>query len=290
MQERARILLHRARADAHVLRQRLNRPAEVVFVTTSYDTAFEPVADQVMGRIEQLIEAYGVDGPLRWTLQVVDDLPEDSGFVAGVEEAFKRAPAALRDQARLHCSGLFSAPRRAGGFKGQALLDGMAAALDRRTPDALAYINLNLKVHAAYAAPGLRAMLLDEACDAAIGTRAPEHGGAVVGAGPAGRIKSRVYAEMARRALPVLSGYRDTNAPLKIFRPEAAAHLIEHGRIGHVTMDCEWLMLLHEGPFAVQQFPIAWVQRPGSKPPWHLVGLTVRDLVRTRRRWRQIRR
>ena len=63
------------------------------------------------------------------------------------------------------------------GLKGQALLDGMAAAL-RAQPDldAVIYINLNLKVNAVFSAPGLLQLLRGN-CDAAIGSRAGRDGG-----------------------------------------------------------------------------------------------------------------
>lgn len=281
------ILLNRARADGRALTTRPPRPISVAVVACSYDTGFEPVADQVLGKIEQLTEAFGVDGPVSWSLWIVDDLPPEAAFTDAARAGFAAAPAALLDQGRLHCVPMSTRPRQPGGLKGRALLDGMQAALDAEPAlDAVVYVNLNLKVSAQHIATGLR-VLLDGACDAAMGTRAPAHGGAVIGAGALGRFKSKVYSRLARALLPPLASHLDTNAPMKIFGRAAAEHLLARAEIDQVTMDCEWLMIMYEGGFRVAQWPVAWTQREGSRPPWGMIGLGVADLWRIRRRWRR---
>ncbi|MFN3197283.1 MAG: hypothetical protein ACE366_02525 [Bradymonadia bacterium] len=289
---RAELLRNHARAHAAVLTTDLPRPVEIAVVACSYDTDFEPVAEQVLSKINEITDIFGpTEGPwgaVRWSIWIVDDLPEDAHFADAVRAGFAAAPATLLTEDRLHCVPLTGGPRQPGGLKGRALLDGMQAAMSWKPDlDAVVYVNLNLKVNAQHMATGLRALLLDDVCDAAMGTRAPAHGGAVVGAGTLGRFKSKVYSRLARTLLPPLASHLDTNAPMKIFGNAAAHHLVSKARIDQVTMDCEWLMILNQGPFRVAQFPVAWIQRPGSHPPWGMIGLGVADLWRIRRRWRQ---
>lgn len=250
--------------------------APVAIVATSYDTAFEPVDAQVRFKLAQL-ESLFADTDIDWTLWIVDDLPARTGFGAAVRRV---------ESPRLRCVPLQSTRKRRGGLKGRAVLDGMQAALDH-TPDlaALAYVNLNLKVDARQLGVGLAAILTDTV-DVAVGSRAESDGGVVVGAGRLGRVKSRIFAGIARAALPPLAEYGDTNAPMKIFSAAAAWHLLDRARLDHVTLDVEWLTLVHAGGWRVARFPIGWVQRPGSRPPWHLVALSLRDVARVRRWWR----
>ena len=107
----------------------------------------------------------------------------------------------------------------------------------------------------------------------------------MVGAGKLGRVKSRGFNLLTRTILPPLSRFRDTNAPMKVFSADAARILVAEGRNPNVTMDCEWLMILHKRRVRVSAFPVVWTQRPGSRPPWHLIPASVRDLVTIRRRW-----
>jgi len=151
-------------------------------------------------------------------------------------------------------------------------------------PAVVVYLNLNLKVDAQLSSVGVEAVSTNEA-DVAVGSRAQNDGGLVVGAGALGRVKSRVYSRIARTALPTLAQYVDTNAPVKVFSAAAAAHLVQHARLDDVTLDCEWLLLSQTAGFRMCRFPIAWIQRTGSRPPWHLIALSLRDMWRLRRRW-----
>ena len=274
-------LLHAARHDVDAL----EGPLRVAFDTCSYDTHFEPIEKQVDTRIEQLIDMYGVDGPVHWSLWVVDDLPQSRGFGQAAEAAMRRRTT-LYASGRLRCVPLTGGARRVGGLKGRALLDGMAMALaSDATIDVVGYLNLNLKVDLRLSSMGL-ALIQRGDCAAAIGSRAERDGGLVIGAGRLGRMKSRIYGAMARWALPPLASFIDTNAPMKLFTRRACEALVQTAQIEQVTLDCEWLMIMHAQGFTMRRFPVAWIQRPGSRPPWHLVPLSVRDIYRTRRRWR----
>ncbi len=267
----------RAEALRHAATLRERADLDVAYVACSYDTAFEPVEAQVCAKIEGLRTAFGERG---WSLWIVDDLPQSAALGAAVLSAYSRYPA-LRSRGRLRLLPMTSAPPRAGGLKARALLEGFDAALNTGSRDAVVYLNLNAKVDPCFAAPGIQAVL--EGSDAAIGTRATSEGGLAEGAGPFGRLKSRAYNALARAILPPLAGYFDTNAPVKAFAPEAAATLVSEARIPGVTMDCEWLLILLERGFTMCRFPIVWTQRPGSRPPWHLVPNSLLDLYRIRR-------
>lgn len=250
--------------------------ARVAVVATSYDTDFEPIADQVRRKLVEL-DALFEGTAVAWSLWIVDDLPPAAGFGAAVRSV---------DHPHLRCRPIRSRPPAPGGFKGRAVLDGMQAALDADPGlTALVYVNLNLKVDARQLGVGLRA-LIDDVADVAVGTRAPEDGGVVVGAGTLGRVKSRIFAGIARAALPPLAGYGDTNAPMKLFNAAAARFLLQVARLDHVTLDVEWLTAVHAGGWRVTRFAIGWQQRPGSSPPWHLVAMSMRDVARVRRWWK----
>ena len=153
------------------------QPKNVAFIACSYDTWFESLDMQLHEKVRQLTDAYGLEGPVRWLLWVVDDLPDTDGFGRNVQNAFNSAPDLRILEGRLHVLKMSSCKPCPEGLKGQALLDGMAAAL-RAQPDldAVIYINLNLKVNAVFSAPGLL-QLLRGTCDAAIGSRAGRDGG-----------------------------------------------------------------------------------------------------------------
>jgi len=258
-------------------------PLDVAFVATSYDTAFEPVRDQVHARIEQLVDTYGVSSSLRWALWIVDDLPAVRGFGEAVRSAFTRFPALLQ-KGRLQVVQLERAASQPGGVKGTALLEGMRASLAAGPLDAVTYLNLNLKVNVRFSALGVREVVSHQA-DASVGTRAPNEGGAARGARISGVLKSRVFAALAHSLLPPLRSYPDTNAPLKVFSPNAAGELVRLARIPGVTLDCEWLVILDRLGLRVSRFPVVWEQRHGSHPPWHLALSSVVDLIRIRRHW-----
>lgn len=283
MRDRAQQLIHRGLADGAALQRDHDRPLRLAVVACGYDTDFEPVADQTLSKIQQLTETFGLDGPARWSLWIVDDQPQARHLSDGVRAAFAAAPPGLLQAGRLQITAYDAADPWS--QKGAALRHGMAWALAEGAPDAVAYVNLNLKVHAAHLATGLRLILSGH--DAALATRAPRSGGAVVGAGALGRLKSHAFSGLTRAALPPTRGHRDPTAPMKIFTAEAAQGLAQAGQIDACTMDCEWITLLHAQGARVGQWPIAWVQRPGSRPPWAVVGRGVADLWRTRRRWRR---
>ena len=274
-------IYERSRAAARALRA--GPRLKVAFVACSYDTGFEPVADQVEEKIRQLEAALGIDDAVEWSLWIVDDLPPAEDFTAAVRDGFARAPATLRAQTRLRCVPMGSRPRQPGGLKGRALLDGMVAALTW-APDLVVYLNLNLKVDARLCAVGMAAVA-NGRLDVAVGSRAKVDGGVVEGAGTLGRVKSRVYSRIARTALPPLEDYLDTNAPVKVFSAKAAGHVVTYARLDEVTLDCEWLLLCQIAGFRMGRFPIAWIQRAGSRPPWHLIVTSLRDVWRLRRRW-----
>ncbi|MCB9547072.1 MAG: hypothetical protein H6706_14665 [Myxococcales bacterium] len=255
---------------------------EVAFVAASYDTAFEPVADQVASKVAELQQILGTGAAARWRLFLVDDTPAGVGFAEAAAAGRGRHPA---DAERVHVVALPGVGRDFEGLKGRALRAGFAEALGRG-PAAVAYVNLNLKVDARQAALGLGPVLAGQV-DAAIGSRAAGDGGVVRGAGALGRIKSRAFSRIARAALPPLHAYADQNAPLKIFSPRAARLIASAGRVDRVAFDCEWLMLLVGHGLTAARFPVAWIQRAGSHPPWHLIGPSLVDLARVRRRWRR---
>lgn len=262
---------------AHRAARQLRRetPRHLAVVACSYDTAHEPVEAQVTTKVSQLRETFPEGGPVSWSLHLVDDVPDTVGFSLAVRRAY-----ASLDTGGLHLHAL-AERTPGGGRKGSAVLHGMSEALDDPSVDVVAYVNLNLKVHAAFLAPGLRT--LAGGCEAAIGTRAPEDGGAAVGVGVLGRLKSRLFHVAAGAILPSLRAYGDTNAPMKLFTRRAAQLLVDQARNPNVTLDCEWLALLHRSQVEVRSFPVLWTQRPGSRPPWHLVPQSLADLWRLRR-------
>ena len=287
----AATLRREARDDAAGLIGHLReagRTVRVAFVTSSYDTAFEPLDSQVHGKLAQVDEAFGTNGPVDWSLWIVDDRPASAGFGAAARAACRSAPPALRHRA--HIIPIRTLAPRPSGLKGRAILDGMRSALDQSPPpDAIVYVNLNLKVDAAYAATGLR-YVLQYGGDAAIGSRSHVDGGLATGAGALGRLKSRVFNALSHAALPPLGDYRDTTAPMKVFSRDAATHLIGLAREPHATMDAEWLLLMHAPPRRISRFAIEWIQRAGSHPPWGLVGRSVWDLIQMRKYWQAGRR
>ena len=157
--------------DAIQSAQSISSKASIAFVACSYDTKFESVTAQVTGRIEQLIAGFGTNAPIDWSLWIVDDLPSTQGFAADVDAAYTQFEE-LNRQGRLQCLAMETKARRPGGLKGRALLEGIERILrERPQVDAVVYLNLNLKVHAALAAPGIAAVLAGR-CAVAVGSRA----------------------------------------------------------------------------------------------------------------------
>lgn len=259
----------------------------IAFVCCSYDTSFEPVDEQVIQKIQQLTEAYGLNGKVSWSLWVVDDLPVESGFGTAVLKAFDAATERFAVESRLNLVKLKNARSGPDGLKGRALLDGMAAILEKDAGvSAIVYMNLNLKVDAVFSATGLRQVLCD-GVDAAIGSRYSGDGGIAVGRGWAGNLKSRIFNVLVRRLLPPIDCYYDTNAPMKVFTPAAADMLVRRAVIPSVSMDCDWLMLLNLNAYKVDRFPVVWEQRSGSRPPWQLIFPCFMDVLKIRRRWKK---
>ena len=271
-------LLHLAEIDAQAIAA--CPPRRVAIVTCSYDTAFESIADQVDAKIQGLKQTLP---STEWSFWVTDDRPESEGFSAQVSVGFQRHQDIAH---RLHVHRLHRSDVIDDDQKGRALLEAMGRALAADPAlDALVYVNLNLKVPVIFIASGLR-RVLNQTCGVAVGTRAPADGGVVIGAGPAGRAKSILYSRIARMALPLPSGLHDPNAPLKVFSAEAAQFLLARALIPRVTMDCEWVLIAHLSRWRITQFPIGWVQRPGSRPPWRVILSSLRDIALVRQYWR----
>ncbi len=257
---------------------------ELAFVACSYDTAHEAIDAQIDEKLRQLVDVFPTDGPVRFSLTIVDDTPPDSAFGAGVERGFARAPRALLDEGRLTAAQLPGGGPAMWGRKGAALRAGMDTAL-LRSPDVIVYVNLNLKVDARQAATGLVEMLSSQA-DVVVGTRARGEGGLALGAGALGRAKSVAWSRLVQGALPALGDLQDQNAPLKLFSPVAARAIVAQGAVEGVGFDPEWLAICVRGGLSIRRFPVVWEQRAGSRPPWGLVPGMVKDLVKVVRRLR----
>ena len=251
---------------------------QLAVCTTSYDTAHEPVADQVAMKITELRAAFA-DDDVACTLFIADD-GSAPGFARSARAGAERIDAA---------QALRLVPTRASvqrwGSKGRAVRAALAAALaSSPTPDALVYVNLNLKVPARHVAEAVRAA---GGVDVVVGTRSPVDGGAALGNGALGLLKSRAWSKLARAALPELVGLRDPNAPLKLMSRHAAQLIVDEGRVDGVGFDAEWLCLWRRAGLSIAPIPIVWQQRAGSRPPWELVPEMLLELAQTRRRLRR---
>lgn len=256
-------------------------PLELHVVLTSYDTSFEPIAAQVATKLEELRSVFPAHGPVNVHVRIVDDASAKSTFGREVDRAFaaaRRGPAAGMELVR---EPLFYGSPGPWGRKGLALREGFLSALDAGA-DVVVYANLNLKVHAAQIATGL-ALLVDGALDAAIGSRADDDGGRAVGRNRLGELKSDLYSQAVHAVFPELAGYRDQNAPLKLFSRRAARVICERARIDDLAHDVEWLLFLEEAGLAIGRFPILWQQRRGSRPPFGAIGSMLNDLRGLRR-------
>ncbi len=279
-------LLDTAYLQARDFARGLSTPVDLAYVTCSYDTGFTPLQGQILGKISQLRDVWGDDSPVRWSLWIVDDKIREEGWREQVEDIFAMAPCAdLLAQGRLHCVPLRRTLPDGQDRKGQAILEGMeAASRQENPPQAFVYINLNLKVHAGLSVPGV-VRVLDGDVDVAVGSRAEVDGGLVLGAGALGRSKSIAFNKLVVALLPELADYEDTNAPMKVFTPEAARFLCGEATMVGVTLDIEWLTMLHRRGFRLRRFPVVWRQRAGSKPPWHLIPASVAAIVKVKNRW-----
>jgi hypothetical protein len=231
---------------------------------------------------------------LSWHFLIVDDSCE--GRMEAVERGFKLARQGCPDPlGTLEVIPLLreGRPQRKQDRKGLAIRRGFVHLLlnAEQRWSALAYINLNLKVHMNQLPSVLLPVLLEQS-DVSIGTRCPGEGGAVLGAGPTGRLKSIVYNILASGCFPILKSFADTNAPVKIGNSAAIRHLIQVAQVEDVSFDTEWLLAFVEGRFPVQKIGIVWQQIHGSQPPWDAIPKVLLSLIRQRRRWlgRQFRR
>jgi hypothetical protein len=276
--------LRDARRDAGALASALRRPFELCAITCSYDTAFEPIAEQVRAKLAELRSVFPDDGPVRLRLVVVDDTGAP-GFAEATQAAFSEAVPWLRDSDRLSCVRLPLDDAAPWGRRSLAVRAALDEALSRE-PDAVLQINLNLKVHAAQAATGLRA-LLDSGAEAAIGSRAFADGGRQAGAGLVGRAKSVAYNRLVHAALPPLSAFGDIGSPMKVISARAARVIARRSRIDSVGFEAEWLAILDANDLPAVRFGILWQQRAGSRPPLEKSGRMLADLAQVRRAWRR---
>lgn len=257
-------------ARAHIERLRGGRPFHLTVCTSTYDTAHESVADQVAGKWAELRAAFPPGGLVRPALLIASD-----GGAAFEREAQRGDPATR----------VVAVP--AGGLavttKGRALRTALSVGLGD-APDALVYVNLNLKVDARNLAPALVPFAAGDA-DVVCGSRAPEDGGAALGNGPLGAAKSRVWSNLARTVLPQLAAFHDPNAPLKLMSPAAARIIVDEGRVDGLGFDAEWLCLWLAHGLRIARVPIVWTQRAGSRPPWELVPEMLVSLALTRLRF-----
>ena len=240
-------------------------------VACSYDTGFEPVAAQLQQKLDELRAIAD-----HFTLILVNDAPDPKKFEDAVRSV--DAPEVILHHLDLSSKGKW-------GMKGLALRAGMTLALEK-SPDLLAYINLNLKVDARQLKQGIEGMQSNH-WDAAFGSRAQTDAGQRLGAGRMGALKSTVFGAYARAMLPPLDDFRDPNGPAKIFTPPAAGLIVQRAQSEGAFFDCEWLTILAENGLSTGIFPIIWHQRPGSQPPWSLVCQSVLEVWQTRKRWKQ---
>jgi len=171
------------------------------------------------------------------------------------------------------------------GRKGLALREGLRIGL-RLNADYYAYINLNLKVDAKFIQTGIEAMQNNK-WETAFGSRDVRDGGQRLGVGEFGQLKSFVFGHLARKRLPILGDFHDTNAPLKIFSIHSAQLIVDLAQSEGPFFDCEWILILLENKIKTGTFPIVWIQRSGSRPPWELVKQSLEELRRIQLRWRK---
>ena len=243
----------------------------VCLVTCSYDTDFEPVRQQVETKLNELRAVLE-----HFTLVIVNDAFKPENFAQIVQDI---------DAPEIILHELETLSETKWGQKGLAIREGMRFALTLE-PDYLAYINLNLKVDAKLIADGLN-LIQNQELDGIIGSRHHQEGGQRIGAGRLGTLKSAIFSRYARRLLPPLEKIQDTNGPMKIFSPHAMACIVQLSKCNGAFFDCEWLLILQENKLSIGLFPIKWVQRPGSRPPWSLVRESLKEVLKMRNRWRQ---
>ena len=238
-------------------------------VTCSYDTDFEPIAEQLATKLEQIRREFN-----NFTLIIMNDALDQSAFAEAIRSV--GAPEVVLYNVE-------TPNRSKWGHKGLALREGLRLGLTLNA-DIYGYLNLNLKVDAKFLRLGVETM---NRCGwtAAFGSRASCDGGIRQGAGKLGELKSLAFVKLAHKLLPKIRDAQDTNGPMKLFRPETAKMIVDLAQGTGAFFDCEWLLILAVNHENTGFFPIVWKQRAGSRPPWFLVQQSVRELAETRERW-----
>lgn len=263
----------RAQQDSVALHERFKGDPQVFHVVAcSYDTDFEPLGTQIEKKCAEIESVFSHPETIEVVLHLVDDTLDAGIMNAEFKTRFVKV---RRYPLQTRC------PSDRWGLKGLALREGFVHALAEKG-DAFAYINLNLKAHAAQLATAFR-VLFDERVCVALGSRAYVDGGEQAGAGALGKFKSRVYNKIAVAAFDELKAYKDTNGPMKVFNERAARALVRHARINDVGLDVEWLMIWLRAGCKVKRFGLYWQQRAGSHPPWSKTAMMLADLARLRR-------
>lgn len=243
----------------------------ICLVACSYDTDFEPVTVQIERKLSELRGVLD-----HFTLVIVNDALDREVFAQVVQDI--GAPEIILHE-------LETLSETKWGQKGLALREGMRFAMTLE-PDYLAYINLNLKVDGKFILKGLE-LIETQKLDGIIGTRHQREGGQRIGAGQLGELKSAIFAHYARNLLPPINGFLDTNGPMKIFSAHAMSYIVSLSKSDGAFFDCEWLLILKENDLSIGIFPLIWIQRHGSRPPWKLVKGSLIEILKIRKRWRR---
>lgn len=230
-------------------------------VTSTYDTAHEPLALQLADRVHGL-RAFA---PGRV-------------FVAGPQPPLTAGMRELAPDVAVHVRVVAVAAHTP---RGAAVRAALAAALAESDADSFAMMNLNRKVamRDLERAASVRART---GCDVVVGSRRPGDGGRAEGRGALGDLKSAAWSAVVASLLPALAGVRDPSAPLKLMNRRAAALVVEHATVDGIAFDVDWLALWIAAGLTLEVTPIRWSQAPGSRPPWGAVLAMVRDVARLR--------
>ena len=104
---------------------------------------------------------------------------------------------------------------------------------------------------------------LDAGADVAIGSRALSGEGV--------RVRARLHRRMMGRAFHLLvglltvPGFRDTQCGFKLFRAAAAHDLFSRMRMDGFSFDVELLLMARMRGYRVDEVPVNWEHRPGSR-------------------------
>ncbi|MEW5909250.1 MAG: dolichyl-phosphate beta-glucosyltransferase [Thermodesulfobacteriota bacterium] len=98
--------------------------------------------------------------------------------------------------------------------------------------------------------------LIEEGCDAAIGSRALEGSRVITRQNLFREISARIYTIVQNRYLGIF--YRDTQCGFKLFTRHAAYTLFSIQRLESVIFDPEILWLAKKAGFHVAEFPVEW--------------------------------